>query len=201
MLNFIKDITLYKLKKKMAQKKQVTDEIRLKIMDALFKEDVISINISKIQEHTGLHKNTIKDSIDYLKEEGVFENYTPNYNLEKLGFKAFPLIIYEEDRTFPIEKIKDHLEKSMKDPHMYQKRSITGYENYNTIALALFKNIEEYHEYRDQEFYNQNPELYKYIKKPIRLYQHWKLDKDINISRAAIDILIKETETENHGKL
>ena len=56
----------------MAISKKVDDEIRLKVLEALLKKNAIIPNMRQIKRQTGLHKTTIKSSLDFLTRKGCF---------------------------------------------------------------------------------------------------------------------------------
>ncbi|MFH0714528.1 MAG: hypothetical protein V1847_02050, partial [Candidatus Diapherotrites archaeon] len=70
----------------MAIPMKVDDEVRVKILGALLEKNVVMPNLEQIKRKTGLHKATIKSSLEFLEKEKVIEGFGPKVNFRKFGY-------------------------------------------------------------------------------------------------------------------
>jgi len=175
----------------MTQKMQVDDEIRVRIMDALLKENAVSPNIRVLQKNTGYNKNTIKASLEFLKREGVIKNYYPLIMPQKLGFNLVPMAIMQVDVSQ--KKLVDKVENQIKqDPYVYSARKIISSGNWNVLLMHLCRDIESYHKTIEDTYYKNVPKMDKCIRDKMIFYPTGHAWKNKAMSETIVDILKKE---------
>lgn len=121
-----------------------TDEIRVKVLEAILKKNSVQPNIRQIKKHTGFHKATIKSSLDFLEKEEVMKGFGPKVNFRKLGYNLEVMNLFQADlgEQKLFEKFLEILEK---DPHVYWVSSIIGSGNWNMLCRSIHRDIESYH--------------------------------------------------------
>ena len=139
------------------------DEIRIRILDALGKKNSVIPNIRQIKRHTGYHKATIKSSLDFMQEQGLLTGFGPKIDLRKLGYKLEVLSIAQVDFSKK-ETFEKMLAMNLKDPHVYRTSSLIGPGNWNFIAKHIYKDIESYHTWVKENYYDTIPEIHDFVK-------------------------------------
>ena len=170
---------------------EIDDEIRIRVMDALFKKGALSPNLKAIQRYTGYNKNTIRASLDFLKKQGIVEYYHPTVNLRALGFNLLPMAVLQVDVSQ--KKIVNKVEgKINKDPYIYGARKIISSGNWNILLMHLCRDIESYHKSIEDTYYKDIPKMDRCIRDKMIFYptgHAWKRD---SVSKTAVEILKKE---------
>src|SRR3989344_6139859 len=101
---------------------RVDDSIRLKVLSALLEKNTITPNIKQIQHKSGLHKSTIKASLNFLEKNGLIEGYGPKINLSTLGFRLEALVLYQADLSEK-EMFDKFIATAKKDHHVWKLSS------------------------------------------------------------------------------
>jgi len=139
------------------------DHIRMDVLWALNERGVVSPIIERVKKQTKLHKTTIKSSIDFLEKNGVISGYGPKVIFKKLGYELEILELLQVDlsekRTFEL-----FAEEVKKDPHVYMMAPMIGSGNLNIVLKHIHKNIENFHNYSNKNYYEKIPGMYKLVK-------------------------------------
>ena len=139
------------------------DEIRLSILSALLEKKVVSPTIQAIKKKTGLHKATIKSSLNFLEKTGVIEGYGPKMIFKKLGYELEILELLQVDLSEK-QTFEKFVQEVQKDPHVYMMAPMIGSGNLNIVTKHIHKNIESFHTHNIKNYYEKIPGLYKLIK-------------------------------------
>ena len=81
----------------MSGQMQLTDEVRLNILETLLDKGSVSPNLRQLKRRTGYHLATIKGSLEFLKKEGLLEGFGPKVNFRKLGYKLESIVLIQAD--------------------------------------------------------------------------------------------------------
>lgn len=175
----------------MAVVKKINDSIRVKILSAMTKKGAVQPNVRQIKKITGLHRATIKSSIDFLEKEEFITGYRPlldpliaGYNLKSYSFYQLDLSLKEKINSF-----KDLLKK---DKNIIYSSSTISDGNYNFFINSISKNIEEFHNNLKNNYVYKLPSYYDLIKKSVHFYSANPLYKNKNQIDVIIDLLLKE---------
>jgi len=174
----------------MATAKKVDDEIRLKVLEALFSSNAIVPNIRHIKRQTGLHKTTIKSSLDFLTKEGLLAGYGPKVSFKKLGYKLEVMVMLQID-TSEKKLFQQFLEKVKGDPNIYRLSAIIGSGNWNMMASHIYMDIETYHLDSLKKYYESIPGIFRLIKDKQIFYVTDPYYKNESRTRSVIDIIKK----------
>jgi len=173
--------------------KQIGDEIRLKILEALLEKGSVAPNIRQIQRKTGFHKATIKASLDFLAKEGLLQGYGPKINFHSLGYKLETTVLLQADMSE--KKTFDELvERIKKDPHIYQLASVIGSGNWNLLARHIYKDVESYHNNDLKNYYEAIPGIFKVIKDRQIFYATEPYYKSASRTRSIIELIRRSKE-------
>lgn len=147
----------------MGSNMNLTDSIRVNILDALIKKGSVIPNIRQVKRYTGYHKATIKSSLDFMQKGGLLTGFGPKVDLKKLGYDLEVIAMFYADLSK-----KDVLEKMVEvtktDPHVYRLSSVIGSGNWNLIVRQIFKDVESYHKWSRKKYYESVPGVYDFIK-------------------------------------
>jgi len=175
----------------MASNKQLDDEIRLNILNALLQKGTLQPNIRRLQKITGYHKATIKASLDFLEKEGVLEGYGPKISFKKFGYNLEAKVMLQMDRSE-----KDIFNKFLKqvenDPHLYRMTSIIGSGNWNIMTNHLYPDVESYHKNVQKTYYESIPGIYKLIKDRQIFYATEPYYKNASRTSSVIELIRKK---------
>ena len=172
----------------MAISKKVDDEIRLKVLEALLKKNAIIPNMRQIKRQTGLHKTTIKSSLDFLTKEGLLSGYGPKLDFKKLGYRLEVMVMLQVD-TSEKKLLQKFLEKVKEDPNIYRLSAIIGSGNWNMMASHIYTDIETYHLDSLKKYYESIPGIFRLIKDKQIFYVTDPYYKNESRTQSVIDIV------------
>ncbi len=175
----------------MAQKMQVTDEIRLNILQALLDKTCTQPNLRRIKTKTKYHLATIKGSLDFLQKEGMLTGYGPKIAFWKLGYKLEAVELIQVDFSKP-ELVEKFLEAVKNDPHVYALNSIMGSGNFNVMSFQFYKDVEGYHKNLQERYVKKIPNYYEVVKDRQVFYLTEPTFKRGSRTDSMIEILRKE---------
>lgn len=147
----------------MALQIKVDDEVRLKVLSALLEKGIVQPNIQKVKKKTGLHKATIKSSLNFLEKTGLIESYGPKVIFKKLGYSLEILELLQIDLSEK-QAFEQFLKEVQKDQHVYMMAPIIGSGNLNLVLKHIHNNIESFHKHNVKNYYEKIPGLYRLIK-------------------------------------
>lgn len=174
----------------MSNQMKVTDEIRVRILEALLKPGSVQPNIRQIKRRTGYHKATIKSSLDFLEKEGVLQGFGPKVNFRKLGYNLEVLSLTQADLSKQ-KAFEKFLEMVEKDPHIYWLSSVVGGGNWNFLSRHIYKDIETFHA-QTQQFYRSMPGFYDLIKDMQSFFSVEPVFKNTSRTKTILDLIKKE---------
>lgn len=172
----------------MAQKMKVNDEIRLNILKALLEKGATQPNLRRIKSKTKYHLATIKSSIDFLQKEGILTGFGPKTAFWKLGYKLEAVELLQIDFSKK-EGVKEFIEISNKDPHVYNLSSILGPGNYNVMSWQFYKDVESYHKNLQERYVKKMTNYYEVVKDRQVFYLTEPNYKKTSRTDSIIDIL------------
>lgn len=147
----------------MATQMRVDDEIRIRILEALGKKNSVLPNVRQIQRHTGYHKATIKSSLDFMQKEGLLEGFGPKIDFRKFGHKLEAIELLQVD--FSQKKTFDNfLGAAKNDPHVYRLSAVIGSGNWNLIVSHFYEDVESFHKFTQENYYEAIPGIMQLIK-------------------------------------
>jgi DNA-binding Lrp family transcriptional regulator len=175
----------------MVAKMRYDDEVRVRIMDSLYKEGALVPNLKQIQKLTGYNKNTIKASLEFLKKAGVLRGFEPYMSIKALGFKLMPISVTLRD--FFKKKVQQQvLERVLKDPNIFSYSEVMGPGKWNVMTMHVYRDITEYQQDVREKYETDIEGYYDFIKERLRFYKTGESWKDMPPARAAINVLKSE---------
>lgn len=172
-------------------KMKADDNVRISLLEALAKPHSVVPNIRQLQHYTGLHKATIKASLDFLAKEGVLAGYGPKLNSDKLGYELEIYSVMQADINEK-EIFADFLRASRQDPNVYMLQGIIGSGNFNLVARHIYSDIESYHKGLQEKYYGKIKGIYKLIKDRQQFYLTQPSYKSISRTESVIEILKRD---------
>lgn len=175
----------------MAVVKKINDSIRVKILSAMTQKGSIQPNIRNIKKITGLHRATIKSSIDFLEGEKFIQGYRPLLDPLIAGYNLRAYSFYQIDSLLK-EKVLQFKENLEKDKSVISSSSIISDGDYNFGVNTLSKNIETFHNNLKNNYVYKIPNYYDLVKKSTHFYStnpNFKIKNEIDI---LIDLLLEE---------
>ncbi len=148
---------------------KVDDEVRIKVLSALLEPKVVSPNFEQLKRKTGLHKATIKSSIEFLQKEGVIEGFGPKVNFRKFGYNLEVLVFLQVDMS-EHTLFEEFLAEIKQDPHAYMVAQIVGGGTWNLMVRHLYPDVESYHHGTQARYYEKIPHIYKLIRDRLIFY-------------------------------
>ncbi len=141
----------------------LTDNIRLNILDSLLKKNSVIPNIRQVKRYTGYHKATIKSSLEFMQKEGLLGGFGPKIDLRKMGYNLEVISMLQGD--FSKKDVMDKvLEVNKSDPHVYRFSSLIGPGNWNIIVRQIHRDIESYHQWVRKNYYEAIPGIFDFIR-------------------------------------
>ena len=119
------------------------DEIRLKVLEALFDPNGLKPNIDYISKKTGLTRRTIYQSLEFLREKKVILDYHPVLDVSKLGYSLISLGLLELDMT-NAEAFEEFRKKILSDPNIIMASGLMGLDSYNFIVKGIYRSVDEH---------------------------------------------------------
>ncbi len=168
----------------MAASIQINDKNRLKILDCLLDGKCVTPNITSIQRKTGLHKATIKASLERFRKEKLFTEFLPRIDVRKLGYRLSLISLLEADQSQ--QPRFDELIKALEnDPNTYNVTPITGFGKYNLMVNQIFKDIDDHINHREN-FFRNHPDQTQIIRDTQYFYTTGTAYKDITRTESVI---------------
>jgi len=168
---------------------KVDDDVRLKVLSALFQSDAIEPNYSHIAEISGLDIKTVRNSLFFLEKEGIIDNYSPMLDVKKLGFNHNHVIVtqFEFDNESQEKEMRDKIMKEI--PNMYLVSECDGPGLMNTFHVGIYRTHKERHDLVTKA--SQKLRLRRFIKQKmsIPLFERYHMNSP---SKTIIKILMKE---------
>lgn len=175
----------------MDDSKKILDSIRIKILSSMRKEGVLVPNIRQLKKHTGFHRATIKSSIDLMEKQGLIKHYIPSLNASTAGYGLRVWTFLQMDISN--EKTKNYLKKIITTiPNIYHCSEVITERGYNIAIGYLAKNVEDYYNNIQRQYFLNYPEIYNHIKERTVFYLSEPMYVQKSHSSALIDILEKE---------
>jgi len=175
----------------MDDSKKILDPIRIKILSSMRKPGVLIPNIRQLKKQTGFHRATIKSSIDLMEKQGLIKHYIPSLNATVAGYGLRVWTYLQFDISS--EKTKNHLKKIITTmPNVYHCSEVITEKGYNVAIGYLAKNVEDYYNNIQRQYFLNYPEIYNYIKERTVYYLTDPTYVQKSHSSAVIDILEKE---------
>lgn len=174
----------------MVQKMQIDDNIRLNILDALFEKNCLEPNIKNIQRITKYNKNTIKASLNFLKDQGAIKCFEPLIDVAKYGMKerAMTLISVDMAKKKELDKALNLLQA---DPNTILIFKLTATGKWNYVLVHLLKDMQEYYDKAETLYYSKLPFIKDLNLKQEIIYEREML-KNVSASKSTMNILKKE---------
>jgi len=142
---------------------KIDDEVRIKVLEALLQKGAVIPNIRQIKRHTGLHKATIKSSLDFLVKQNILNGFGPKINFREFGYRLEPLELLQIDLSQKT-LFEKFLNEAKKDPHIYRISAIIGAGNWNVAIRHFYSDIESFHKHTQKAYYEKIPRIYDLIK-------------------------------------
>lgn len=169
------------------KKIQLNDDVRLKIIKALFEPGAIRPHLRTIQRQTGLHLATISSSLDFLQKENIVFEYLPRLNALAFGLKLFGFLMLQLPPV-PREPFTKLVSFAQSDPNVLLFSSIAG-SQYNVCIEFLHPDVSSFNR-KLQQYYEVVPELVAAPKEI--LYVTEPIYKDQSRSHTALGLLKRQ---------
>ena len=170
---------------------KIDDKIRLSIMESLLKHGTVVPNVRQIQKATGLHKATIKSSLDFFKKEGLLQGFGPKIGAKRFGYSLEVFLFLQAD-TSQKKIFEKFLEVAEKDPHLYRISSIIGSGNWNLLLRFIYKDVESFHTELQKHYYDAIPGFYELVKSRQVFYETEPRYKSSSRTDSIITIITRE---------
>jgi len=175
----------------MQEAKKTLDSIRTKILSAMRKKDVLYPNIRHLKRLTGFHRSTIKSSIEYLEKSGFITGYCPSLNPNVAGYGLRVWTFLQMDLSN--DAVNKNFQKTITSiPNIYHCSEVITDKGYNTAIGYLAKNVEDYYNNIQRQYFTINPQVNNYIKERTVFYLTQPQHVQKNLSDTLVDILEKE---------
>jgi len=172
----------------MATVMRLDDEIRLKILDALLEKRTVVPNIRQIQKLTGLHKATIKSSLDFMQKEGLLQGFGPKMDFRKLDYKLEVRTFFQADFS-DAETFEQVLKAIKSDSNMYRATAVIGSGNWNLMVSHIYKDVESYHAGIQDKYYKKIPGVYRFIRDRQIFYVTDPIYKSESRTKSVIEVI------------
>ncbi len=175
----------------MVTKMKIDDATRLGLLEALLKKRSVKPNIRQLKSCTGLHKATIKSSLDFLEKEGVITGYGPKINFRPLGFKLEVTTLLQADLSN--KKIFSLLmDKAADDPHLYWFSGMLGSSNWNLVMRQIYRDVESYRQHFEEHYFRGIPFIYDFIRDRQILFTTEPVYKSTSRTNSIIESILME---------
>jgi len=175
----------------MVIKMGVRDQTRISVLKALLAKRSVGPNISEIQKDTGLHKATIKSSLDFLQKSGVLAGFGPKVNFKNFGFKLEVVTILQLDLSE--EKVfSDFFNRCRENSHIYSVSSMIGSGNWNLMLRHYYPDVESYHADWEKNFAKKIPGFFKLVKDRQMFYLADPVYKESSRTNSVIELVLHE---------
>ena len=175
----------------MVTKMRIDDKARLGLLEALLKKRSVKPNIRQLKSYTGLHKATIKSSLNFLEREGAITGYGPKINFRPLGFKLEVTTLLQADLSK--KKIFDvFLVKANADPHLYWFSGMLGSSNWNLVMRQIYRDVESYRQHFEEHYFKGVPSIYDFIRDRQVLFTTEPVYKAESRTNSIVESILKE---------
>ncbi len=176
----------------MQETKKLLDPIRVKILSAMRKKDVLSPNIRHLKRLTGFHRATIKSSIDSLEKSKLITGYVPAIDPFVAGYGLKVWTFLQMDLSN--ESANKNFQKIIKTiPNVYHCSEVITDKGYNISIGYLAKSVEDYYNNIQRQYATNYPDIYNYIKQRTVFYLSQPNYVFKSQSDTLIDILEKDS--------
>jgi len=145
------------------------DDIRLKVLEALFEPNGLKPNIDYISKKTGLTRRTVYQSLEFLREKKVILDYHPVLDISKLGYSLISLSMLELDMT-NAEAFEEFRKKILSDPNIVMVSGLMGLDSYNFMVKGIYRSIDEHNCCIRDKYYSKFPGFSALMKQRRVLY-------------------------------
>jgi hypothetical protein len=121
------------------------DEIRLKVLDSLFKKGAIKPDIPRICDLTGLNIKEVRKIIKFFEDDFGLEYSSPALNSHLLGFNFLGWVFFQMDLSKK-DTFNDFMEYCKKQPWFVMANKVLGSGKWNFAIRFTCKTIEEFDE-------------------------------------------------------
>ena len=169
------------------------DRIRLKVLSALFDKNGLKPNIDHISKKTGLTRRTIYNSLEFLNENRVIQEYHPVIDVSKLGFMLYSISLLQVDMT-KTKTLNEFKKKLANDSNVHWVSDIVGADTYNIIIMEVHRSVEEHTSSMKKKYYTKIPGYSKLVTKRTIIYNSLddeNIYKQAHLPKQVIDILRK----------
>jgi DNA-binding Lrp family transcriptional regulator len=175
----------------MQDTKKILDPIRVKILSAMRKKEVLSPNIRHLKRLTGFHRATIKSSIESLEKSGLITGYIPAIDPVVAGYGLKVWTYLQMDLSN--DSANKNFQKIIKTiPNIYHCSEVITDKGYNISLGYLAKSVEDYYNNIQRQYSTNYPQIYNYIKERTVFYLSQPNYVQKNQSDTLIDILEKD---------
>lgn len=175
------------------------DEVRVNILNALRKPYSIQPNISKIQKLTGLHQLTIKNSLKFLKQEGVVLGFIPNVSPKATGIRLVTIMLLDIDLTDK-ETFNHFMKHALTDPFVFSVNRIIGSSNWNLMIEFISTSVEEIDDNLNKWFFERIPNIASFVRNKQILYCVPAVHKSGSVYDAAINLLLEKNKKNKNNE-
>lgn len=175
----------------MATKMKIDDKTRLNLLEALLKKRSVKPSLKHLKSHTGLHKATIKSSLNFLEKKGLIKGYGPKINFRLLGYKLEATTLLQADLSKKkiFEKL---LKKAEDDSHLYWFSGMLGSSNWNLVMRHIYRDVESYREHFEEHYFKGVPSIYDFIKDRQILFTTEPVYKAESRTNSIIESILRE---------
>lgn len=142
---------------------KIDDAVRIRVLEGLLAKGTIVPHLNQLQQVTGLHKTTLKASIDFLKKEGVLGGFGPKVNFRRFGFGLEVISLLQVDLS-ETALFEAFVKQALDDPHFYDLSPVIGQGNWNLMARHFYKDIESFHKNEEENYFKKIPGLFRLIR-------------------------------------
>jgi len=118
---------------------KVDDNVRIKVLSALFKEGAIEPNYSHIAKISGLDIKTVRNSLYFLEKEGIVKEYIPEIDSGKLGFRHrhINVVQFEFENEKQQQQMLERIKKEI--PNVYIGAECDGPNLMNNLFIGIYR--------------------------------------------------------------
>jgi len=167
------------------------DETRLRVLSELLSPHTVVPNWTLLQSRTGLHKATLKSSLDFLAKEEVISGFGPKVNFKQFGYRLEVLSLLQVDLAEET-LFSEFLRACESNPHIYRVSSIIGSGNWNLALRHYYKDVESFHADMEAHFFKKIAGLFRLIKDRQVFFITEPHYKDVSRTNSVIALVRKE---------
>lgn len=133
------------------------------VLSALLEKRAVVPSVSTIQQHTKLHKATIKSSLDFLTKEGILSGFGPKIDFRNFGYKLEVVSIFSLDLSQE-KALAEFIKATEKDLHVYSVSAIMGSGTWNLMMRQFYRDVESHHSHMEEHYFRKIPGIYNLIR-------------------------------------